>query len=224
MTEAEWLACADPDEMTTVFIDIGSLSDRKLRLFGCACVRRLWHWLDDERSRNAVVVAERFTEGQAGTKEVDAAADLARERTDDLVVYRDGEHWLDGSPGQASQAASGAANPDALNVARLCAWSGATAYEILGEGTTPADGSEAGKAFAEQERHRQASLARDVFGNPFRPVSFDPSWQTPAVSSLAHAAYDHRILPSGDWNPPASRSLPTPSKKPAARTPTSSTT
>jgi hypothetical protein len=40
-------------------------------------------------------------------------------------------------------------------------------------------------------------LLRDVFGNPFRPVTLDPAWRTPTVAALATAAYDERILPSG---------------------------
>jgi hypothetical protein len=42
-----------------------------------------------------------------------------------------------------------------------------------------------------------ANLLRDVFGNPFRPVAFKPAWRTPAVVSLAQAAYEERILPAG---------------------------
>jgi hypothetical protein len=38
----------------------------------------------------------------------------------------------------------------------------------------------------------------DVFGNPFRPITLDPRWRTPTVTSLAQAAYDERRLPLGD--------------------------
>jgi hypothetical protein len=34
----------------------------------------------------------------------------------------------------------------------------------------------------------------DIFGNPFRPVSIDPSWQTATVTSLAQAIYDERAF------------------------------
>ena len=49
--------------------------------------------------------------------------------------------------------------------------------------------------------HRQAELAgalRCVVGNPFRPITLDPAWRTPAVASLAQAAYDERLMPSGE--------------------------
>jgi hypothetical protein len=41
------------------------------------------------------------------------------------------------------------------------------------------------------------SSLHDIIGNPFRPVSLDPSWLTPTVKNLAQAAYDNRLLPSG---------------------------
>src|SRR5439155_8378323 len=42
-----------------------------------------------------------------------------------------------------------------------------------------------------------AALIRDIFGNPFRHIEFASAWLTPTVTQLAQAAYDVRILPSG---------------------------
>jgi hypothetical protein len=47
------------------------------------------------------------------------------------------------------------------------------------------------------ERAAHVALLRDIFGNPFRPVTLDPAWQTPQVVALARAAYDERELPAG---------------------------
>ena len=47
------------------------------------------------------------------------------------------------------------------------------------------------------ERAAQAALLRDIFGNPFRPVTPDPAWRSPQVVGLAQAAYDQRGLPAG---------------------------
>ncbi len=41
-------------------------------------------------------------------------------------------------------------------------------------------------------------LIYEVHGNPFRPVAFDPSWRTENTISLASAAYEERLLPSGE--------------------------
>jgi hypothetical protein len=43
----------------------------------------------------------------------------------------------------------------------------------------------------------QVALMRDLFGNPFRPLTLDRSALTPSVASLAEATYEHRELPSG---------------------------
>jgi hypothetical protein len=47
----------------------------------------------------------------------------------------------------------------------------------------------------------QAALLRDIFGNPFRPVSIHPAWISPTVTTLATAAYEERALPAGELDP-----------------------
>jgi hypothetical protein len=37
-------------------------------------------------------------------------------------------------------------------------------------------------------------LLRDIVGNPFRSVAFDPSWRTANVLTLAQTAYDARAF------------------------------
>src|SRR5262245_10342933 len=72
MTEAEWLAATDLDAMLWYVRD--KMSERSLRLFECACCRRIWHELPDERSRRAVEVAEAYADGLATDSELEAAA------------------------------------------------------------------------------------------------------------------------------------------------------
>src|ERR1700722_8368729 len=53
----------------------------------------------------------------------------------------------------------------------------------------------------EEEKRIQCQLIQCFFGNRFHPVSITPLCVTPAVSSLAQAAYEERALPSGELDP-----------------------
>src|SRR5262249_29263517 len=70
MTEAEWLACSEPDLMLLVpqlRSDIGKLQ-RKMQLFACGCCRLLWDILADKRSRKAVRKLEDFADDLENTQ------------------------------------------------------------------------------------------------------------------------------------------------------------
>jgi hypothetical protein len=73
MDEAEWRTSTDPDAMLTFLRD--RAGRRKLRLYCVACCCRIWDLLDDQRSREAVEVAERYADGLAGEEERRAAAE-----------------------------------------------------------------------------------------------------------------------------------------------------
>jgi hypothetical protein len=67
MTGAEWLAAADPQPMLD---HLGTAaSERKLRLFYAACVRRVWQLLPEGPLRRAVDVGERHADGDCSAEE-----------------------------------------------------------------------------------------------------------------------------------------------------------
>src|SRR5262245_46203067 len=82
MTEAEWLACADPKPMLEFLQD--KAGDRKLRLFACACCRRIWRLLRDERSRRVVEAAELFLDDKVPENEWRRATLQAKAASEEL--------------------------------------------------------------------------------------------------------------------------------------------
>jgi hypothetical protein len=159
---------------------------RKLRLIAVALCRNTWDLLDDERSRKAVEIAERFADGLAD----DAA--LARAKTEAWSAYcrgdgprveaaqRSGRRPID--YGLADHAAGWVAHKDPLQAARH------TASSVGWVRHSATDKESIWQAF---------DLIRETFGNPFRPATFDDAWRTPDVMSLAKGVYQERWLPSG---------------------------
>src|SRR4051812_26165888 len=78
LTEAAWLESSSPNALLVYLQQHRKISRlpgsrRRLRLFVCACCRRLWHLFTDEASRQAVEVSERFADGLARRAELTAA-------------------------------------------------------------------------------------------------------------------------------------------------------
>ena len=186
MSESEWLACTDPQPMLEFLRD--RASDRKRRLFTCACCRRVWEALTDERSRSAVEAAERYADGLAGREELAAKAEAAEAPASAVASARAREAVVSPVPHvtQAALAATGErAEPTMRADATIwAAWATSEATRVPG-----------------QERRHQCALLRDLFGAvPFRPIPLDPAWLTWSggqIPRLAQAAYDERELPAG---------------------------
>src|SRR5205823_1041234 len=71
MTESDWLAEGDPGVL--LGWARGRASERKLRLFACACCRALGEHLTGEAGRRAVEVAEAFADGKVAAWELERA-------------------------------------------------------------------------------------------------------------------------------------------------------
>jgi hypothetical protein len=161
---------------------------RKLRLFACACGRRVWHLMGD-LARRAVEVSEQYADGLVEFELMEA-------------VYKGPLAMRQPVPVDKPWATS----------ARLAGWHTALANPLEAASLTRAVEEWAAAWYAEphstlgvqeraaaRERQAQVDLIRDIFGNPFRPP-FAPLLPD-IVVSLAHAAYDERELPSGHLDP-----------------------
>jgi hypothetical protein len=205
MKEQEWLACADPGEMLCFLENKQKkppkrkwpkLTERKQQLFACACCRRIWHRLDDERSRRAVEVAERCADGSVTDEElVAAAADAYAAATDDRSYDNDAV----GAPEYAALYTIGiydSTGAISTMTPSFNAWNAAenTAWAISNGASLKAPDEGAWEAACCADELAQADLVRDIFGNPFCPVALDPSWLTPTVVNFAQVIYNDRAF------------------------------
>ena len=81
MTEAEWLACSNPTRMLRHLET--AASDRKSRLFTCACVRRVRHLNHDARLQRILLGVEGFADGLTTARGLGPLHRLAREIEED---------------------------------------------------------------------------------------------------------------------------------------------
>lgn len=165
MTEAEWLACDDPGRMLE-FVH-GRSSDRRRRLFGFAVCRRYLcdpHFSDG--SEWAVIgPMERFADG--------ALAESERERLHGLAADLDD---LDDRRYRR----------EALLALTALTVRAATVWWALQSCLNCRGYNEVEFADA------VASHVRDIFGNPFHPITFSPDWRTETVLTLARTMYEAR--------------------------------
>jgi hypothetical protein len=104
MTEAEWLACYNPDRLIQA-LD-GKWSERKWRLTAFGFCRVVWH-LVPETFQRLVQVAERHVEGLANETELSEAREASRN-----ALSEPGLHWRQRRPEAAKWISwRGAAQP-----------------------------------------------------------------------------------------------------------------
>jgi hypothetical protein len=169
LTETGWLASTDP----TVMLDflLGKASERKLRLFACACCRRLRRKSVGQTSSWLLEMNEQVADGIA--------------RKEDLEAMRKG--WLrrlDAAGHPPWRRALVYATQPQYNV---------TPHPAAGTARHAVEASRR----RETEQASQCVLLRCIFGPlPFRQISIESALLSPLVLRLAQAAYDGR-LPSG---------------------------
>src|SRR5262249_54972481 len=154
--------CTGPTRMLEFLRACGKLSDRKARLFGVACCRRISALFHDDRLGSALAIMERFAEEQATPADRKAARRAAQ------LVQQAGGGIL---AGRVSAAVFGLGQREAHWGALAAAHHAAEAWAAARtEWLSPE-----WRAELRVERADQGDLVRDLFGpEPFRPVEIDP--------------------------------------------------
>ncbi len=146
---------------------------RKLRLFASAAIRRIWHLLAFDELKMLVDVSDRFADQTATRVHLRAAMKKAcANRTEALGglsgarYYAERAVWL-------------------LGEEKISEHIVGLVEDIFGATVNDPDNPE------EEGKHQQHFL-RDIFGNPFRPVAFDPAWRAEHAVGIAAKMYDER--------------------------------
>lgn len=183
MTEQEWMECNNPQKMLAYLR--WKASDRKLTLFKTAIGRHIWHLLEDETCRHAIVSAERFAEGLITREELREAIPPRTSNYAGTIAFLSREAAV-------YVACLGRENNPEVDACRYAqVASQAVAGTLVGEVCWATRCSPA--MAVEYARH--ASLVRDIFGPlPFRRATIDPAWLSPSVTQLAQTIYEERAF------------------------------
>jgi hypothetical protein len=179
MTEAEWLVAKNPGLMLDSFA--GRASERKLRLFLVECAKRLLPTSADQEMVLALATAGRFADGKATRADLARCSKALRASHQGRaakwpVLYSDHIRTVPAWHATRLQIPRAAREG-----AGCCAW--ASTRTKWGTMTYP-----------DQEYKAQVALLRCIFGNPFRPVAFTPSWRSETAVALATGIYEQRAF------------------------------
>jgi hypothetical protein len=208
MTEAEWLTSSDPEPMLRYLIGTDEPrvqaieefpnsrgSDRKLRLFACACYYRVSRLLPDPAARATVQVAEQFADGAANEADFRKAEATVHELVCALEPRwraSDGAERITLHPTHAALALAGVV---CWSEPRKATWYAASnAHLELPYLANPGVGVHSRQRWEAEfaEKRAQCELLREIFGNPFRPFAIAPSWLSSTVRALGQSIYETR--------------------------------
>ena len=188
MTEVEWLASTDPHSLFE-YVRL-TASERKRWLSVVACASRIPRTISCPEIEEAVELITRLAEGRGEVRDAHAfyVAMMARASEFSPLALTDVEK------AQAELAAAILGDTNSWRVWMLAYVVGMTAGTLFDEeGKKLLSVWTPELSIAVEKEHSAASeFLRDIFGNPFRPTSIDPSWRTSTVVALARGMYESR--------------------------------
>jgi hypothetical protein len=176
MTENEWLTCRNPWAMLSQLGE--QASDRKLRLFICACCQRQLATVSHPPLFMALMVAQQHIETPVSQSELEAATAAIQETLQESIETIN-------VTGPLAEALSYAFLPELLQSGHA-----AIAVDLL----LGSEIQQIARLDLPDDPLDRCEVLREIFGNPFRPSVLHPAWPTATVISLAQAIYD-----SGDF-------------------------
>jgi hypothetical protein len=178
MTEREWLTIRFPDHLFRSRI---AHNHRKRRLVGCGCARHVLPQLqDDPRAVALIEASEQYADSGPDGSACWKAIVAAREGVRALIREAEQAGRAELSQLWAAYAVYSVSNAAGLKVGSVfrCVDSATdAAWKLMAPAPRSCD---------------HLALIHDVFGNPFRPVTFSPSWRTDTAVSLARQMYETR--------------------------------
>lgn len=179
MTEEEWLACKDPQRIICeVAINCQECWEaRRGRLFAVACCRQLLR-LPDDRLAGVISVAEGYADGVVDEAELGVALGIALD-----ALEWEARHDMSSWKYHAAEVIAAALAHTVVEYALINGLTDWVAAECAAASVPDA---------SERVAESLAALVRDLVGNPFRPITLDPSWLTSTVTTLARIMYDTR--------------------------------
>ncbi len=170
MDEETWGIECDAERLMWTLTRRSRPSMRKLRLCAAGTLRRFWGELS-ETARHAVDAVEALADRLTRRGEVDRRVRLFGADIDAEEQLRRRPTWYRVGLWEAA----GTRRHQLSKVYGLLLYLRAE-YDLTHSSVDPG----------------QVSLIRDIFGNPFRTVAFDPGWRTDTAVSLARGMYAAR--------------------------------
>ncbi len=184
MTEEEWLAGEDPTPLLDFVQD--RTTGRRFRLLACGCYGLIHHDLTDPVCLTAVRAGEQFADDRAGVAEFAAAHHALRLVIPNAPLSPIGSDAM-AAAFHASYLAPDVSTGDASD----------EAHRVVSFISAVTTARSVPKVLARRMPFRVArgmviGCLRCIVGNPFRPITLDPSWLTSTVTILARTMYESR--------------------------------